>query len=217
MPKFTVTRLTPEEAQAVWQAQSRLDPEFETVYLPMLNESNVGDALNIDMKAEGVEWMSSQQMRDIIYNLNEAAKRRTKTVTLTTDTLSDGDKVALALAQKERKPFVITTVDADDVSTTREYTFKAGKWSAIVPDPVVLRYKHESREVVGEVTDDQGKKKEVKARQYSRIGFRLLGLSSIVHRAKRTTKPADAPVVTPANGTATDQSPAPFEQQGAAA
>lgn len=219
MPKFTATKLTPEEAAAVWQAQSRLDPNFETDYLAMVNDWQVGEAWDINMKAEGVEWMSSEQQREIIYNLNEAAKRRTKKVTLTLDSLTDEERASLPELAKAKQPFVKTYTDDDEVETTREYTQVGKNWVAIVPDPVVLRYKKTSREATGEVTEN-GVTKQVKTTQYSNLNVRLVSPVEIRHR-NRGNGATEAPAPTTdehTNGNAKPEDvPAPFETAGAPA
>jgi len=212
MPKFTATKLTPEEAAAVWAAQSRLDPEFDSVYLAMVNDWAVGESWDINMKAEGVEWMTPEQQRDIIYNLNEAAKRRTVKVALTVDSLSDDERASLTQLAKEKKPFVKTYTDDDGIETTRSYVFGGKTWVATVSSPVILRYKKTSREATGEVTEN-GVTKQVKTIQYSNINVRLISPVEIKHRnraANGAAKSEDAPAT---NGTApTGDVPTPFDK-----
>lgn len=171
--------VTDEEAATIFAPTSRRAPNF-AVYQMLVNAQALGARKHVDIPKDHAK--PEEAARDLRYNLNEAAKERTvwKDAELTDDEKAQ-------LAENKR---IDRFERADGTTVTK---MKDG-WKTEVKEPVILRWKVDTREEEREVTED-GKTVKKTVKIPTRMHYVSVATTAIVHRAKRTKtedKPAEA-------------------------
>lgn len=174
-----VSDVTEEEANEIFKPQSRRAPNFDA-YVLLLNTQDIGQRKHVDIPKDHADPVEAARV--LRYNMNEAAKQRTvwKTAELTDDEASQ------FAANKK-----IDRFERDDgTAVTR---MKGGEWKTEVKEPVILRWKIDTREEEREVTEgDKTVKKTVKVP--TRMHYISVATEAIRHRSSRRAA-ADAPKV----------------------
>jgi len=180
-----ISDVTEEEAAEIFKPANRRPPNF-AAYQMLINAQPLGVRKHVDIPKDHPD--AAEAARNLRYFLNEAAKERTvwKTAELT-----DDEK-----AQLSENKRIDRFERADGTVVTK---MKDG-WKTEVKEPVVLRWKVDTREEQREVTEgDQTVTKTVKIP--TRMHYLSVATEAIVHRAKRA-KPAEATADAPTtNGT----------------
>jgi hypothetical protein len=167
--------MTEEEIAEVYPNKDRRAPNFEA-YQVKINATEIGSRVHATVPQTDEPEVAARALR---YNLSEAAKERTvwKAVDLTEE------EAALYAANKR-----IDRFDREDGS---HVTRIKNEWRTQVKEPVVLRWKVETKEVDRSVTED-GKTTIKKVKVPVRMTYVVVATVEVRHRAARTPKPADA-------------------------
>lgn len=182
-----VSDMTEEEEAKIFGGASRRAPNFAQ-YQMLINALDIGAAKHLDVPKDAPD--PRQAARDLKYNLNEAAKERTKwlTVQLTDDEASQyaGNK---KIDRFERQVIDAAT-ETDAEGHTQVITRVKDKWVTEVKAPVVLKWRDDTKEVEQTVEKD-GKQVTETVKVPTRCHFVIISTEAVRKRAKRT-KPADA-------------------------
>lgn len=174
-----VSDVTEEEADEIFKPQTRRAPNFDA-YVLLLNAQEIGQKKHVDIPKDHADPVEAARL--LRYNMNEAAKARTiwKTVQLTED------EAAQFAANRKIDRFE----REDGTAVTR---MKGGEWKTEVKEPVVLRWKIDTREEERDVTEgDKTVKKMVKVP--TRMHYLSVATEAIRRRAPRAaTTDAETP------------------------
>jgi hypothetical protein len=191
--------LTEEEADEVFKPVSRRAANFG-VYQMLLNTQAIGQKKHVNIPADHPK--PDEAARDLKYNLNEAAKERTvwKSVTL------NEDEAAQFAANKriERFERQVPSVTDPENGDSEGYTMviqrmKGGEWKTEVKEPVVLRWKIDTKDVEREVTED-GKTVKKTVKVPTRMYYVSVATEAIRKRAPRAAKPEETAPTAPTEG-----------------
>jgi hypothetical protein len=161
--------LTDEEADTIFKPTNRRAPNF-AIYQTLVNAQQLGQRKYVNIPKDHADPIEAA--RDLRYNLNEAAKDRTiwKTAELTEE------EAAQFAANK--KIDIFTREDGTHVTRIK------GEWRVEVKEPVVLRWKVDSKEEQRTVTED-GKEVTKMVKVPTRMYYVSVATQAIRHRAPR--------------------------------
>jgi hypothetical protein len=169
--------VTEEEAAEIFKPQSRRAPNF-AAYQMLINAQEIGARKHVDIPKDHEN--PEQAARDLRYNLNEAAKER---MVWKTATLTDDEKAQLEANRR------IDRFEREDGTVVTK--MKDG-WKTEVKEPVVLRWKIDTREEkqnVEEEVEENGQKVKKTVEKTVKIPTRMhyvsVATTAIVHRARR--------------------------------
>jgi hypothetical protein len=144
----------------------------------LVNTQEIGRKKHVDVPKDHPK--PEEAARDLRYNLNEAAKER---MVWKTATLTDEEK-AQADANKR-----IDRFEREDGTVIQR--MKGGEWKTEVKEPVILRWKIDTREEERDVTEN-GKTVKKTVKVPTRMHYVSVATTAVRHRAPRATQPASA-------------------------
>jgi hypothetical protein len=168
--------LTDEEADTIFKPANRRAPNF-AIYQTLVNAQQLGQRKYVNIPKDHADPIEAA--RDLRYNLNEAAKERTvwKTAELTED--------EAAQFATNKKIDLFERADGSHVTRIK------GEWRVEVKEPVILRWKIDSKEEEREVTENGTTvKKTVKVP--TRMYYVSVATTAVRHRAPRAPKPDES-------------------------
>lgn len=168
--------LTDEEADTIFKPANRRAPNF-AIYQTLVNAQQLGQRKYVNIPKDHADPIEAA--RDLRYNLNEAAKERTvwKTAELTEEEASQ--------FAENKKIVLFERADGSHVTRIK------GEWRVEVKEPVILRWKIDSKEEEREVTENGTTvKKTVKVP--TRMYYVSVATTAVRHRAPRAPKPDES-------------------------
>lgn len=184
------SEMSPEELRATFPSQVKRSARYAD-FVTLLSRLDIGGGWKFGLP-EGID--PDVAVRDLKYNLTEAAKERKtwKTAALTEDEATQFN------ANKKIDRFERS--DGSAVTRTKD------GWKTEVTEPVMLTFHVDTKTEERDVTDKDGKVAKKQVKVPLRVHILLKANTPIRHRASRATKPEDAPAETaptetPANGT----------------
>lgn len=189
--------MTDDEAREIFPAVTRRSPQYPA-FLMKVNSLGIGSDWHISLPPDADPEKAARELR---YNVNEAAKERTvwKVTPLTED-----EQAQYAANKKiDRFERTVPATDDEPEHTLAVTRMKDGKWMSEVSEPIVIRWKIDTRDEEREREKD-GKKEKYIAKIPTKMHAHVLATEAIVHRnrgkkeeeAKPEEPKSDAPNVT---------------------